>query len=134
MKNDIVVIYDGECGFCNRSVLFLLKRDKHESLGFSANKSRYSVSALTKFGILREASETLVLVEHGEAYTYSDAALRITRYLKFPWSLLIHMLVVPKKVRDPVYKWIARNRHRISGSTKPCRIPDKSIMNRFIED
>lgn len=133
-KYNIVVIYDGECGFCNRSVLFLLKRDRNKALRFSASKSSFSKSELAKHGISTETLDTLVLLERGAAYTYSDAGLRITKYLKFPWSLFYSLWVVPKRIRDPLYKFIARNRYRLSGRSKSCSIPDESSKGRFIED
>lgn len=128
------MIYDGECGFCNRSVLFLLKRDQCRSLKFSASASRFSQSELAKHGIITETLDTLVFIENGEAYLYSDAGLRIAKHLKRPWSFFRHFLVIPKRVRDPLYKFIARNRHRISGSSISCPIPDKSTRAQFIED
>ena len=134
VKGDIVVIYDGECGFCNRSVLFILKRDKEQRLQFSANKSSYSRSQLSRSGINAERPDTLVLIENGEAHTYSDAALRVAKYLKFPWNLFYYLIVIPRKARDPLYRFIARNRHRISGNSIACRIPDGLSKSRFIED
>jgi predicted DCC family thiol-disulfide oxidoreductase YuxK len=133
-KYNIVVIYDGECGFCNRSVLFLLKRDKEKALRFSASNSCFSKSELAKHGIPVERLDTLVLLERGEAHTYSDAGLKIAKYLKFPWSLFYYLWVVPKRIRDPMYNFIARNRYRLSGRTTSCGIPDDSSRSQFIED
>lgn len=81
-----------------------------------------------------EALDTLVFIENGEAYLYSDAGLRIAKHLKLPWSLFRYFLAIPKSMRDPLYKFIARNRQRIAGPSTSCRIPDQPERAQFIED
>ncbi|MFO1489463.1 MAG: DCC1-like thiol-disulfide oxidoreductase family protein [Kiritimatiellia bacterium] len=73
-----------------------------------------------------------MLIEDGRAFLESTAALRIARGLRFPWPLLSVLLIVPRVLRDPVYRWIARHRYRWFGRREECWRPDDRWNNRFI--
>lgn len=134
MENGKLVIYDGTCGFCTKSVIFILKRNSRQNLWFAANQSSYGKARLSEHGLLELSGDTLVYIESGNAYTYSEAALRICKQLRFPWSLLQACLIIPAFLRDPVYKLIAKLRYRLAGRTEACMIPDERHARRFIED
>lgn len=134
MNKDVVVIYDGQCGFCNQSVLFIIKRDRKRITFFSANTSNYSKEQFRKHGLEHVSKDTLVLIEGGAAYTFSDAAINISKYLTFPWNTFHIFRVLPKGVRDSIYKLIAKNRHKLLGNMNVCDIPGDDVRNRFIED
>ena len=134
MNKDIVIIYDGLCGFCNQSVLFILKREREGITSFSANTSAYSKGQFEKYGLADISRETLILIENGVAYTFSDAVLQISKYLVFPWSLFYGFRILPKNLRDAVYRIIARNRYRFFGKNDSCEIPGEDVRKRFIED
>ena len=65
-------------------------------------------------------------------YSHSDAALRIARLLGFPWSLAAVGLIVPRFVRDAVYRFIARHRYRWFGREESCRVPTPALRARFL--
>ncbi|MEX0321163.1 MAG: thiol-disulfide oxidoreductase DCC family protein [Puniceicoccaceae bacterium] len=133
-KPDKLVIYDGSCGFCSKSVIFIINRDKEGDTLFSANESSFGKKALLEHALQDISNDSLVFIEMGVAHTYSEAGLRICRYLKFPWNIFGIFLIIPRFLRDPVYKFVARNRHRLSGSGDNCIVPSEQISDRFIED
>ena len=134
MNKDVVVIYDGQCGFCNQSVLFIIKRDKKSITSFSANTSNFSKEQFRKYGLEDISKDTLVLIEGGAAYTFSDAAIKISKYLTFPWNIFHIFRVLPKRVRDSIYNLIAKNRYKLLGNKNVCEIPGDDVLKRFIED
>lgn len=127
-----VVIFDGYCELCNQSVDFILKREKSHRLRFTANQNEPGKEILDHFGISSEEVKTIFLAENGRIYQRSRAALRIARYLKFPWNLLYGLIVIPGFLRDVVYKWISRNRYRWFGKKDTCRIPTEEEKARFL--
>lgn len=133
-KPDKLVIYDGSCGFCSKSVLFIIERDKEGDIHFSANESNYGKKQLLEHGLQEVSNESLVFMEMGVAHTFSDAGLRICKHLKSPWNILGIFLILPRFLRDPVYTFVARNRHKLSGSSDTRIIPSEQISDRFIED
>ena len=48
------------------------------------------------------------------------------------WPLFYAFIIVPRPVRDVVYKWIARNRYRWFGKRDTCRIPTPELKARFL--
>lgn len=127
-----VVLFDGVCNFCNRSVNFILDRDVHRHFRFAALQSDAGQAVLRHFGLRTDDFDTAVLVEHGRAYTKSSAALRIARGLGGWWSLLALLLAIPPFLRDAAYDLLARNRYRWFGKADSCRMPTPEIRDRFL--
>jgi predicted DCC family thiol-disulfide oxidoreductase YuxK len=65
-------------------------------------------------------------------YRRSTAVLRIARGLGFPWNLATVFLIVPRPIRDAVYRWVARNRYRWFGKKDTCRLPSPEERARFL--
>lgn len=110
-----LILYDGYCVLCNRSVRFLQAHQRPGALESATQQSERGKAALKDCGLDKRRLETLVLVEHGRCYLRSTAALRAFRYLRFPWPLLFAFIIVPPFLRDPVYNLIAHNRYRWFG-------------------
>jgi len=110
-----LILYDGNCVLCNRSVQFLQPRQKPGAIEYAAQQTEHGKSALKDCGLDKRRLDMLVLVENGRCYLRSTAALRAFRYLHFPWPLLFSLIIVPSFLRDPVYNLIAHNRYRWFG-------------------
>lgn len=133
MKEDsAIVLFDGVCNFCNHSIQFIIKRDPKGYFKFGALQSEEGKALLAQHGLPPEALDTIVLIENGKAYTYSTAPLRITRKLVFPWFLFFIFLLVPTFIRNPIYKWISRNRYKWFGKQESCMMPTPEIRKRFL--
>jgi len=78
--------------------------------------------------------ETLVFQDGTELYLYSTAALRLASYLGFPWSLVSVLLLVPRPLRDTVYRFVARHRYDWFGKSETCRLPTPEERGRFLSD
>jgi predicted DCC family thiol-disulfide oxidoreductase YuxK len=73
-----------------------------------------------------------VVVEGTRGFTHSTAALRIARHLRAPWSWARLFVVVPRPIRDLVYRFIATNRYRWFGKSDTCRVPTPQLRSRFL--
>lgn len=127
-----VILFDGTCAFCERSVRFIANRDPGGYFRFGASQNAAGAALLAAHGVTREATRSLVLIEDGRLYLRSTAVLRIARRLAFPWWVAAAALVVPEVVRDPVYRVVAAIRHRLAGHSNACEIPPKEIRDRLI--
>lgn len=127
-----LVIFDGECNFCNASVNFILDKESKQELLFTSNGSNLGKLILSDHGISSEAINALFFYEKGRFHHSSTAALRIAAYLRFPWNLLIIFLIVPAFIRDGVYRWIANNRYKWWGRSENCRVPTESEKGRIL--
>lgn len=87
-------------------------------LAYASLQSGRGQELLRKVGFSGRNFDTLVLYENSHTYLRSTAALRLLRYLRFPWPLLYVLIVIPTFVRDPVYNLIAHNRYRWFGRSR----------------
>ncbi|HET9136637.1 MAG TPA: thiol-disulfide oxidoreductase DCC family protein [Candidatus Kapabacteria bacterium] len=127
-----VVIFDGICNFCNSSVNFVIDHDPDQRYKFAASQSESGQKLLTEYNIAALASDTFILIEEGNAFTRSTAALRIAKHLRGPWKLCYGFIVIPRPIRDVVYQFISRNRYKWFGRKETCRIPTAEERARFL--
>jgi predicted DCC family thiol-disulfide oxidoreductase YuxK len=126
-----IILFDGTCAFCERSVRFIATRDNgHFKFGASQNPEGRAL--LEKFGTSREAARSMILIEDDRIFLRSDAVLRVTRHLRAPWKYASVFLYVPRPLRDLLYRGVAAVRHRIAGESKACEIPPPEIRARLI--
>ena len=117
----IVILFDGICNLCNGTVDFLIKRDRNKQFRFVALQSVTGKILIQKFNI-PPATESVIAIKQKLIYFESDAAIEIARLLPFPWKLAILIKIIPKKLRDYIYRIIAKNRYKWFGKTESCRI------------
>jgi predicted DCC family thiol-disulfide oxidoreductase YuxK len=126
-----VVLFDGYCRLCDRSVQFVLDHDRRRVFRFAASQTAAARPFLARTG-LGQAPGTIVFVERDGWSVRSTAAIRMARRLGLPWSLAAAGLVVPAALRDVAYRVIARNRVRWFGARDTCRIPTADEASRFL--
>lgn len=131
MQIDKVVFYDGECGFCNRSILFILKHEKDHQLKFASLHSDFSKNILKSHHIDASNTDTLLFLNNGKILDRSTAALTICRHLKFPIGILSMFQIIPSFIRDSIYRIISKNRKKLKGIS--CIMLTKEQQNRFLD-
>ncbi len=127
-----LILFDGVCNLCNGAVNFVIDRDPDGLFTFGALQSEEAQPILEEYGLSAAYLDSLVLIENGEVYQKSAAALRIARRLRGAWPLLSVFLAVPPVLRDVVYDWIAANRYSWFGKRDECRIPTPELKERFL--
>jgi predicted DCC family thiol-disulfide oxidoreductase YuxK len=127
-----VVLYDGTCGLCDRSVQLILRHDRRGRFRFAALQSDVGRALLERHGLPVDALDTVVLVEDGRAWTKSTAALRVARRMDAPWPAFGVFRLVPRPVRDFFYDRVAKSRYRIFGRVDACMLPPPEVRARFL--
>ncbi len=130
-KVNRVVFYDGACGFCNRSVNYVLKHDKSRSICFAPLQSAYCEERFQENGWPKPDLSTFYFLDDGQLYEKSTAALKVTKYFAFPQSLMRIGWIAPRFLRDWCYDQIAKRRQRISKGF--CVVPSPEDRERFID-
>ena len=126
-----IILFDGTCAFCEGSVKFIATRD-NGYFRFGASQNPEGQALLQKLGTSQEAARSLILIEGDHVYLRSDAALRIAQRLNAPWRFAGALLLVPRPIRDLVYRGVAAVRYRIAGRSNACEIPPPEIRSRLI--
>ena len=125
-----VVLFDGICNLCNKSVQFILRYEKTATLKFTPLQSDAARQILSSFQN-EIITDSVLLVENNHLYQQSTAALLIAKKLKYFW-VLYPLIYIPKKIRDSIYKYVAKNRYQWFGKRETCMIPDKDLTQRFL--
>jgi predicted DCC family thiol-disulfide oxidoreductase YuxK len=141
----LVLLYDGTCGLCARSVQWILERDpgprRGDVLRFAPLQGDTAAPVLARHGIAphpERGFESLVLVHdlggpRERVLTHSDAAIGIGRYLGARWAPMARLAgLLPRGLRDLGYSLVARNRFRMFGTVDACRIPKAGERKRFL--
>ncbi len=126
-----IVLFDGVCHLCDRTVRFIVKRDKRNHFKFATFQSENGKLLVEKFQINYVKDLTsVVLIDEGEVYYKSTAILRIFRYIPL-WKAVCCFAIIPRSLRDKLYNIIGNNRYRWFGKYDSCLVPDKELLDRF---
>lgn len=130
-----ILVYDGDCGFCARSVQFVLQHDRRGIVRFAARDGDAGRALRERHAL--QAVESLLWVDTRDGrevvYVYSDAVLQAARYLGGAYGVLGALGgFVPRFLRDPVYNGIARVRKRIMGGAAACHLPAPQELARML--
>jgi predicted DCC family thiol-disulfide oxidoreductase YuxK len=124
-----IVFYDGDCGFCNRTVQWILDKEKSPIALFSAIQSPFAQEFLKGQGVIPDLS-TVYFYSDGQLYSESAAAFQLCLFLRSPYRALRFFQVLPRAFTNAVYRWIAKRRHRMAKGY--CIAPTPNQKDRFI--
>ncbi len=131
-----IILFDGVCNLCSRSVRFVIARDPHAHFRFAALQSEAARRICAERSISMPTAlepDSIVVIADGKSLERSDAALAIAARLPLPWSLLRIFRAIPRPLRDWLYRLVAKNRYRWFGRTDACMMPTPEIRARFID-
>jgi predicted DCC family thiol-disulfide oxidoreductase YuxK len=113
MGAPLVLIYDVDCAFCQRSVRLLARLDRKRRFHFSTRAADYGRGILEEHPWLR-GIDSLILVTPEHIYVRSDAVVHATIALGGAWRLFNAALLVPRPLRDLAYRVVAKIRRRLA--------------------
>ncbi|MEZ4323382.1 MAG: DCC1-like thiol-disulfide oxidoreductase family protein [Myxococcota bacterium] len=132
---DRLVLFDGDCAVCDRTVQFLLDRDPEGRLSYAPLQGPTGQAVLGRHPELR-ALDTLVFVEQepsGERVTvHSHAVFSMLRALPGPWAHVGRLAWLPRPLTDLGYRTFAALRYRVFGKVDACRVPKPEEVARFL--
>ena len=127
-----VILFDGVCNFCNRTVNIILEHDKAANFQFAASQSIGGIGVLQKFNLNQNSAASVILIDNDKVYIKTDAVIQIATHMNGWPRLFIGLKFIPKFIRDFGYDLVAKNRYALFGKRETCRIPDESIRHRFL--
>ena len=128
-----IILYDGVCNVCDGFVQFILKRDKKGVFYFASLQSDIAQQLLGKHQVQIKALSTVVLIDGNKVYTHSDVPLFVGKELGGICRMFYPFKILPKKFRDVVYDWFAKNRYRFFGKKETCMLPEPEWHSRFLD-
>ncbi|MGE5184016.1 MAG: thiol-disulfide oxidoreductase DCC family protein [Acidobacteriota bacterium] len=127
-----VLLYDGTCGLCHRSVRFILKHERDHELVFAPLQGETAAALRASHHGIPEALESVVLVDDGRIRLRSKAFLYSARHLRAPWRWAYAWRWLPAFLLDLGYRVIAAIRYRVWGRAELCDLPAPEHRARFL--
>lgn len=129
-----IVLFDGVCNLCNRSVQFVIRHDRGDRFRFASLQGETGRKLLAERGIDTATTDSIILIDPGVAfYIKSDAALELARHLSGYRWLPFLLGWLPRALRDAAYDLVARNRYRWFGKQEQCMVPSPELRARFLD-
>ena len=131
----LVLFFDGDCGFCNKSVRKVSRLDREGLVDFAPLQGRLSKDlGLEKFADKDGGTMVLFRESDGARFFKSDAGIELGKALGQPWSALASCFAMfPKCLRDSIYDFVARHRYLIAGKAGACQMPGEGLIKRMRE-
>lgn len=127
-----LILFDGVCNLCNGSVQLIIRHDPRAHFRFASLQSPLGEELRARLGIDPKTVDSIILVEGDRWFRESDAALRIALGMSGAWKALSVLRIIPRPIRDALYRLIARNRYRWFGKQETCWLPTPELRGRFL--
>ena len=136
VKASRLVLFDGICGLCARTVRFVLRHDRSGRFVYAPLQGETAAAVLARHSLASDL-ETMIYVADLDGpkervFTKSDAVLTILGELGGLWSVVAMLRIVPRPIRDAVYGLVARYRYRWFGRFETCQLPAPEQRARFL--
>jgi len=130
--NDLI-IFDGECNFCNFYINKLISLDTKRDFYFTPYNSKLAVRLMADSGFSSNYQESFILFTERKVYVKSDAIIIIFKRLGGKWKIPAWIMnyLIPGFIRDWCYDQVAKNRYIISKNFDSCQIPTPEMRSRF---
>jgi len=127
-KKERIIIFDGICGFCNKSIDTLIKVDEEKLFQYTSLQGEYIKKLDVPKGL-----ESIVFYEDEKLYYKSTAILKILRSLGGVGVIANILIIIPRFMRDFIYDVIAKYRYDIFGKMESCRMPEAGELELFLD-
>ncbi|MEP0392407.1 MAG: DCC1-like thiol-disulfide oxidoreductase family protein [Erythrobacter sp.] len=131
-----IIVFDGVCVLCTVNARFVLKNDRQGRFRMAAMQDAAGAAIMRHAGLDQRDPTSFILLDAkadgGRVWMNSDAVLHMWSQLGWPWRTGVIFRLVPRFVRDPIYKMIARNRYKWFGQLDECWVPSAEQASRIL--
>jgi predicted DCC family thiol-disulfide oxidoreductase YuxK len=127
-----IILFDAECVLCSGNARSVLKHDRIGRFRLASMQSDAGAAIYRQHGMDPRNPSSMLVVEGDRVRQDSDAVLSIYEGLGLPWRLFGALRIVPAFLRDPVYRWVARNRYRLFGKRETCWLAPPEYRDRLL--
>lgn len=124
-------LFDSVCVLCNGAISTTLKYEKAPTIDFVSIHSADGRAIAQQYGIDPDDPDTFLFLDHGRSFAQSDGVIALSKHMKAPFSWIRFGVIIPKAMRDWLYRFVARRRYRLFGKLDTCRVPSDAERARF---
>jgi len=130
MSSDNIVFYDGKCGFCSKTVQFILRHDRTSELKFCVLNSNFADRFFAKYSVVKPNLDSVLFYTKGQLFWKSKAVFLIIKHLKWYLQFVRAFAILPTSWTDFIYDIVAKRRKKMPFS---CSLIDEKYKKRFIQ-
>lgn len=124
---------DGECALCSWGARTIARHDKDDVFRIATVQSETGAALLQRHGLDPGDPWSWLLIDGDLALTGSDAIIYASRHLSAPWGVIAQLgRLAPRFIREPLYKFVARNRIAWFGRADVCGMPDPKLRAKLL--
>ena len=127
-----IILFDAECVLCSANAMFILRHDKKGLFRLASMQGQAGNEICRRNGMDPNDPVSILVVEGAKVRRDSDAVLFIYEGLGLPWRLVTIFRLIPAPLRDPAYRWVARNRYRLFGKRSTCWVAPPEYRSRIL--
>jgi predicted DCC family thiol-disulfide oxidoreductase YuxK len=127
-----LIVFDAECVFCSSFAKFVLKHDRRAKFRFATAQSDLGQSLYLKHGLDNHQFTTNLVFVDGVLFTKMSAFAKVMSGFGWPWKVFGLLAILPRRISNPLYDFIARNRFRWMGKKTACDLPSQEMRDRLV--
>jgi predicted DCC family thiol-disulfide oxidoreductase YuxK len=127
-----LIVFDGVCVLCSGFVRMVVRLDRQGRFRFATAQSPFGEALFRKHGLRTDSYETNLVLINGATFTKLDSFVAVMSELGWPWRAAKVLLLLPRPLRDWLYRRIAGNRYALFGRKDSCDIPSAELRGRMI--
>jgi predicted DCC family thiol-disulfide oxidoreductase YuxK len=127
-----IIVFDAMCVLCSTNAQFVLAHDKKARFRLASMQGSVGAALFQRFGIDPLDPNSIIVVDGEQVWRNSDAVLQIYIGLGWPWRAIGLLKLIPRFLRDPAYRLLAKNRYRIFGKRESCWLPTPEQRERVL--
>ncbi|MGH1330662.1 MAG: thiol-disulfide oxidoreductase DCC family protein [Paracoccaceae bacterium] len=128
----LVCVMDARCALCARGATWIARNDHAGAFTIIPLQSDLGGALMHHYGMDPADPTSWLFLDEGRAYASLDALIRVGLCLGRIWKALILLRIIPKPLRDILYRAVARNRYRLFGAGDLCALPDPEVQKRLL--
>ena len=128
-----IIFFDGVCNMCNSFVRLIIKLDYKEQFVFCPISSKKGQKIINKFNLELKNIDSIILLKNNKITLKSEAVIEILVSLSLLFRFFLILKILPSKLLDLIYDFIAKYRYKLFGRKESCIIPDEKYKSRFTE-
>ena len=133
VRDKHIIFFDGVCNMCNSFVRLIIKLDYKEQFVFCPISSKKGQKIINKFSLDLKNIDSILLLKNNKITLKSEAVIEILVSLNLLFRFFLILKILPSKLLDLIYDFIAKYRYKLFGRKESCIIPDEKYKSRFTE-
>tara|TARA_B110000093_G_C12894979_1_gene377805 strand:+ start:474 stop:899 length:426 start_codon:yes stop_codon:yes gene_type:complete len=132
MSENVIVVYDGICGFCNKTIQVILTKKPSKKLKFVSFQSKNGIQILKKLNI-KENMDSILVIEESAVFIKANAIFILLKHIESPLKFLYYLKLFPSIITNFVYDFISKNRYSLQRKSNTCRLLTKEEKDFFLK-